>query len=108
MDIRSTVITLTILAVIAAIWTAVRASRAIQKGKRMPFYFKRRKLYDQAAGLILTALALGAFAYFNFRFGERYCLPLLSTLAHPFPHPYHYPHANHHADPYHHAHPYNH
>ena len=50
MDIRSTVITLTILAVIAAIWTAVRASRAIQKGKRMPFYFKRRKLYDQAAG----------------------------------------------------------
>jgi len=60
MDIRSTVLTLTILAVIAAIWSAVRASRTIQKGKRMPFYFKRRKLYDQAAGLILTALALGA------------------------------------------------
>jgi len=47
MDIRSTIITLTILAVIAAIWSAVRASRAIQKGKRKPFYFKCRKLLGQ-------------------------------------------------------------
>ncbi len=70
MDIRSTVLTLGILAAIGAVWLAVSAARHIRRAKRIPFFFKRRKLFEQATSLVIAALALAFFAFASFHWGK--------------------------------------
>ena len=57
MDIRSTVLTLGILTAVGAVWLAVSAAKHYRRGKRIPFFFKRRKLMEQAASLVIGAIA---------------------------------------------------
>lgn len=82
MDIRSTVLTLGILGAIGALWMLVSAAKRFRRGKRIPFFFKRRKAFEQAASLSAAALALAFFAFASFRWGEglayRYFPPTLT------------------------------
>ena len=82
MDIRSTVLTLGILTAVGAVWLAVSAAKHYRRGKRIPFFFKRRKLMEQAASLVIGALLLAFFAFASFRWGEglayRYFPPTLT------------------------------
>ena len=102
MDIRSTVLTLGILGAIGALWMLVSAAKRFRRGKRIPFFFKRRKAFEQAASLSAAALALAFFAFASFRWVKGW-LPLLPptlTPAHAYHlHPHHHAHPQHNANP---------
>ena len=86
-DIRSTIIVISIMAAIAAIWLAFRARDAFRTGKKLPFFFKKRQQNELGVRLLLAVVLLLGFAYANLRWGEglayRYFPPTLTPSLTP-------------------------
>ena len=57
-DIRSTIIVISIMAAIAAIWLAFRARDAFRTGKKLPFFFKKRQQNELGVRLLLAVVLL--------------------------------------------------
>ena len=70
-DVHSTIIMLSILASFAAIWAVSSALKAIRSSRKIPFYFKRRQLFEKGLALLLVAVLFFGFAYTNLRWGEK-------------------------------------
>ncbi len=70
LDIRSTILTLGILACVAVCLFLWRAYRAIQRARRLPFYFKKRQMNARGWRAIFTAVMMAGLAYVLFRWGE--------------------------------------
>jgi hypothetical protein len=69
-DIRSTVIVIAIMAAIGAVILLSRARNAIQLGKKLTFFYKKRDQYDFAFTLFLGAILLAFIAFASLQWGE--------------------------------------
>ena len=69
MDVRSTILMITILAAVAAVWMIASAFRAFKTGKRLPFFYKKRQQVERGIALVIGAILVGLFAFANFRWG---------------------------------------